>query len=78
MAALIRNDVCRTPILIWVAFFLVLIIIVGIIVFGVGTYTSIQSILDDYAAGAVRKWRQKDLSCEAVYEIQFSYPLFFL
>ncbi|KAI8583521.1 hypothetical protein K450DRAFT_221572 [Umbelopsis ramanniana AG] len=32
----------------------ILIIIIGIIVFGVGTYTSIQSILNDYAVGAVR------------------------
>ncbi|GAB5590318.1 hypothetical protein Unana1_05218 [Umbelopsis nana] len=32
----------------------VIIIIVGIVVFGVGTYTSIDSILTDYAVGAVR------------------------
>jgi hypothetical protein len=61
VAVLVRDDVCCTAILIRIAFHVVLIIIVGIIVFGVGTYTSIQSILNDYAAGAVRKWRQNFL-----------------
>jgi hypothetical protein len=39
--------------------FIVIIIIVGIVVFGVGTYTSIDSILADYAVGAVRKYRKR-------------------
>lgn len=33
--------------------FNVLIIIIGVYMLGVGTYTSVQSIIDSYAAGSV-------------------------